>query len=253
MARDLDASILSELPKGAVQVALLAALDFDTGWVRVWSGIGNLIYDGETYQGIGYLGEIAPITESGASVSATAITLNLSGIPSSLLSVAFTSQYQGRKARVWLGFFDTAWALLECVLLFAGRMDTMVIDEGPETSTITVSAESHLADLKRPRVRRYTNADQQEMYPGDRGLEFIESIQNVEVAWGPGSGGGTYSTPPVLSSGTSGGGSSPNTYAEPGGGDGGPGSGDNDGGQGPGSGQGGEGTGGAGHGGAGVA
>lgn len=206
MARTLDETILTELPKSQIQVGLLVELDFASGFVRVWNGIGNLTFDANTFTGVGYLGEIAPIAETGQAVRANGITLQLSGIPSSVLSIALAENYQGRSAKVWLGFFDTAWTLLECALLFAGRMDVMQIDEGADSSTITVTAENHLADLKRPRIRRYTNEDQLAYYPGDRGLEFIESIQNVDIVWGPGSGTGTYSQVPVISSGVGGGG-----------------------------------------------
>lgn len=223
MTRDLDTTIIAELPKTEIQVALLAALDFDSGWVRVWSGIGNLIFEGETFTGVGHLGTIAPIAESGTGVVANAITLQLAGIPSSLLALALTAKYQGRAAKIWVAFFGPTWTLLDAVLLFAGRMDTMQIDEGPELSTVTVSAESHLADLKRPRVRRFTHADQQELYPGDRGFEYMDALQNAEIAWGPGAGGGAFSQPPVVSSGTGGDGGTPgggDFFGEPGGGDG---------------------------------
>jgi len=32
--------------------------------------------------------------------------------------------------------------------------------------------------------RRYTNEDQQLDYPGDRGMEFVSSIQDVTIYWG---------------------------------------------------------------------
>lgn len=208
MSRTLDAAVITELSKAQIQVALLAELDFASGVVRAWNGIGNLVFDGDTYTGVGYLGEIAPITESGQSVRANGITMQLSGIPSALLSLALAENYQGRSATIWLGFFSSAWALIDCVRLFAGRMDVMQIDEGAESSTIIVTAENHLADLKRARIRRYTHDDQQAFYPGDMGLEFIDSIQNVDIVWGPGSGTGTYSQIPTISSGVSGGGGS---------------------------------------------
>ena len=45
--------------------------------------------------------------------------------------------------------------------LWIGELDVLSIDEGENTSIITVSAESQLLDLERARVRRYTDADQQ--------------------------------------------------------------------------------------------
>jgi hypothetical protein len=189
VARDLTAEIISELIAGAVHVALLVELETSAGTVRVWSGIGELVFNGETFLGVGHLGGIGPIQESGQEVRANAITLQLSGIPAALISTALETQYQGRQARIWLAFFTagafSAPALVEdAVLIFRGRADTMQILDGPETATITVTLESRLADLTRPRVRRYTHEDQVTRFPGDLGLEFVTEVQNREITWG---------------------------------------------------------------------
>jgi hypothetical protein len=213
MARTLDPAVITELTSSRVQVAFLAKLAFDSGTVRAWSGIGDLVFGGETYLGVGYLGEVSAFAESQAIV-ANGATLRLSGIPSSMLSVALTDNCQGRAAELRLGVFTAASVLIDAPLLFKARMDAMMIDEGADTSTITLNIESQLADLKRPRVRRFNNADQQELYPGDRAFEYLEALQNAEILWGPQSGAGAGSQPPSIHSPAVGG------YASDGGGTG---------------------------------
>ena len=56
--------------------------------------------------------------------------------------------------------------------------------EAGETATISISVESRLVDWERPRVHRYTNADQQIAYPGDKGLEFVAQMVEKELVWG---------------------------------------------------------------------
>jgi hypothetical protein len=34
-------------------------------------------------------------------------------------------------------------------------------------------------------VRRYTNEDQQAEVPGDRGFEYVPSVQELNFKWGP--------------------------------------------------------------------
>jgi len=68
--------------------------------------------------------------------------------------------------------------------IFSGYMDEMNIDEGPETSTIEFKVENKLIDLERARVRRFTSGYQESVYPGDKGLNFVESLQDKEVVWG---------------------------------------------------------------------
>lgn len=185
MSRTLTAAVLAEIGQKTIWPVLIADLETSGGNVRAWSGIGNLVFGGNTYLGTGNLGTIGPVKESGDEIRANAITFQLSGIPSSLLSTALGTQYQGRPAKLWLGFLDSAGALIaDPVLIFDGRMDVMDIDEGPDISTIIVTAESRLADLNRPRIRRYTNEDQEQLFSGDKGLEFVPALQNKEIIWG---------------------------------------------------------------------
>lgn len=67
--------------------------------------------------------------------------------------------------------------------IFEGRMDNMEIVVG-KTAEIVLHVESRLADLERPRIRRYNDADQRVLYPDDRGLEFVEQMVEKSIPWG---------------------------------------------------------------------
>jgi len=41
--------------------------------------------------------------------------------------------------------------------------------------------------LETPLNRRYTDQDQKNLFAGDRGLEFVESLQDKSIVWGGGS------------------------------------------------------------------
>jgi hypothetical protein len=181
--REITEPVKEEIIKKEVFPILIAKLETSEGDVKVWTGIGNLSFGEEIYLGIGNLGRISPIQESGDEVRANMISFQLTGIPSELISIALGAQYQGRPAKLWLGFMSGENLIEDPILLFSGRMDVMEINEGPETSTISVTAESHLADLNRARIRRYTDEDQQTEYLGDKFFEFVPSIQNVEIVW----------------------------------------------------------------------
>jgi len=69
-------------------------------------------------------------------------------------------------------------------IAFAGRLDVPEIDDNGQTATITISYESRLVDLERPRERRYTHEDQQIDYSGDLGFEYVAAIQEWNGVWG---------------------------------------------------------------------
>jgi len=185
MARDLSAAMISAAAAPSVSPIFLVRMEFDSGTVRVWSGLGELSWNSETWQGVGSLGQIEPLTESGDFV-ANGANLKLSGIPSDLIAIALGQHYQGRAAAIYFGMMNSSGAVIvDPVQLYTASMDTMEIDEQGETCSITVRIESEAVSLKRAREWRYTHEDQQIDYPGDLGLEYIVSLQDKDIIWKP--------------------------------------------------------------------
>jgi hypothetical protein len=180
MSRDIATVIANALDDDVIEPFFAVDLDFDSGTLRLWTGIGTRSINGEDYIGAGNFLQISDMQET-AEIQAAGATLTLSGIPSELLSLALTEPYQQRPSRIYFGLVGSEADMAE---VFTARMDQMTIEEGPETCIIQLTVENVLVDLERPRVLRYTNNDQQSRFPGDRGFEFVETIQNREIFWG---------------------------------------------------------------------
>ena len=83
--------------------------------------------------------------------------------------------------RLWGALLDAEGAFVaDPFPLWAGLMDTMQVVDGAEPR-ISLTCESRLVDLERAEVRRYTDADQQAEYPGDRFFEFVPALQEAEI------------------------------------------------------------------------
>lgn len=67
--------------------------------------------------------------------------------------------------------------------LFAGIMDVPEYSTDGKTADIRLSIENILIIGQRSKISRYTNEDQRKLYPTDRGLEFINQLQDKEVIW----------------------------------------------------------------------
>ena len=195
MSRNLTAAVITEITAASLKPRLLAYFDFLSGAVRAWTGVGDLSWNSQTWTGVGTFGSIQP-PEGGTDISAQGATFQLSGIPSSLISDGLAADYQNRACEFYLAFLDAADAVIATPYKWQGRMDTLDIIEGGEDSKITIRAESRLIDLERPKVRRYSDEDQQEQYPGDVGLEFSSVIPNLKVSWGDPNAGRTVPRPP---------------------------------------------------------
>jgi hypothetical protein len=117
-------------------------------------------------------------------VQADGVRLTLSGMPSSIVSAVSGQARQGRPGTVWLALLDATDAVIpDPYIAFRGRLDVPEVAVDGETSTITINYESRLVDLQRARVRRYTHEDQQITAPGDRGFEYVASLQEQVLEW----------------------------------------------------------------------
>lgn len=183
MSRELEIALATELAAPVLRPVVGCEFLFDGGTVRLWTGYGNLTLNGETFVGAGALLGISDYEET-ANVEAKGLTFSLSGIESSILSLALGEPYQGRVCNLYLGAVDDAGALVsDPYTLFSGLMDTMTIEEAGETCTVAVSAESRMVLLTRAKERRYTHQDQQAEYPDDLGLEFVAALQDRQIVW----------------------------------------------------------------------
>lgn len=204
--RDLSTAIQGNLEDNVVYPFFAIELLFDSGPIRLWTGVGTLVFEGDTWIGTGNLLNVSSIEET-TEIAVRGATIALSGMSSEVISLALQSPYQGRVCNIYFGMFakgfiqkeDSAYILLEdgskilletqeagLTQIFSGYMDEMNIDEGPDFGTIELKVENKLIDLERSRTRRYTSEYQKSVYPGDKGLEFVESLQDKKVLWGRG-------------------------------------------------------------------
>lgn len=185
MSRGLSTANETEVNKnGAGLVVLFAELDFSGGMVRAHNQLGTITWGGNDWLGVGTFAKVSVIEES-AELSKRTITFTLNGIPTELRSLVLNEDYQGRSAKLYVGFIDqtTGQLVSDPDLLDQGRMDVSDTEIGKDIS-ITITAESRVSAWDRPLVRRYTNADQQSRFPGDRGLEYIDQAANKAINWG---------------------------------------------------------------------
>jgi hypothetical protein len=183
MSRDLATAIANALDDDEINVFWACDLLFDSpNELYFWNGLGELSLDGNTYTGAGTLLQLSEVRES-SDIAAYGATLTLSGIPSNLVSLALSEPYQARKVAVKFGV-DVS-GVKSAVTVFTGEMDQMNISFGAESATISLDVESRLVDLGRPRIRRYTDADQQSRYAGDLAFEFVTRLQSENLSWRP--------------------------------------------------------------------
>ena len=179
MTRSTPASLLTALSQPEVLPFYAVEMVFDSAPVRFWTGYGDRTISGDTYIGTGNLLSITGLDEVN-DLSAKSVTLQLSGVSSTLVSLALQEPYQRRVCKVYFGTTDTSTP----IEVFSGLMDVMTIEDGGETSVISLKVESKLIRLEKASNWRYTNESQKSRYSSDTFFAYVSNLQDRDIVWG---------------------------------------------------------------------
>lgn len=142
--RQLDPNMQAALSAGVIVPALLCQLTFTSGTQYIWSGIGDLVWNGNTYTGVGTLGSVGAITE-GTTVRANGTTVTLSGIDATLYGDCMSDIQLGATAKLWFALLSPGLApnLIETSVFNNGTgnwgRSTVPVTGQPFTNALTTN------------------------------------------------------------------------------------------------------------------
>ena len=145
----------------------------------------DISYNSNTYSALGFFLNFDGIEES-SQISATGITLTLSGVDQTYTNLLLTQKYVDRKVIIRKAFINTSNALVsDPVIIFDGRIDNAVINEDADTglASVAVTVSNQFADFEKVTGRFLNHQNQQLYYPGDKGLEYADQLIK-DIVWG---------------------------------------------------------------------
>jgi hypothetical protein len=182
VSRDIGGTNETQAQSPYVHVVLLAQLEFDTP-VYVHSGYGEIVYNSNTYLGVGDFGSMSQAKESEV-VSPNSIVLGLSGVDSGLIAEALDSGAYGDRVTIYQGYRQDDGTLhANPWVLWQGFLEYATVNQGGD-NTIALTCQSDLAVLNETDNSRYSDEDQVERYAGDRLFEYVVAMKNVKLQWG---------------------------------------------------------------------
>lgn len=161
-----DAAGVAELAKPLIRPFYVAWLDITGDVVRAttapvsltFSGTGDVDLDGETFSAVDHtLIDVSEVVhKEGGSETVTVTLSGMLGIDSTLLNqIGTKSNWQGRTARLWLGFVTEHGAVVSIASYYTGYMMTPRISGSPEMQTIALEIEGYLASMSEASGRTY--------------------------------------------------------------------------------------------------
>lgn len=112
--------------------------------------------------------------------------LVFSAVTSEVISLFATERVRGRRARVWIGTYDDAGALVSTPFRrLNGRMNAFVLEDDPSNARAVITAQSWIGAMLRAPNTYWTDADQKKLYSTDDGLKFADITAARTLEYGP--------------------------------------------------------------------
>jgi len=184
MSRNVNVTLLAELAKPQICPVVLVSLTFKSGTRYVWSGAGPLVWNGNTFLGVGTLGSIGSIS-GGMDVTANGTSVTLSGIDLIYLGESMTDIQIGAQAQIWFGAVVIPNTMVGAPYrIFRGTVDQPSISVDKDKVSITLALETRMFDLQRAQQKRYTSGEQNLAHPNDSGFDWVEALSAQALRWG---------------------------------------------------------------------
>lgn len=181
MSRGLDVSQINASASAHRVVAPLIELNFDSGTLRLTPFRWDVPDGANTYRAVSI--SVDRVRESATSTEGFMLQMN--GLDPAIIAIANAEQYHGRTMRLLKAYIqpDTNGVIGTARVQFLGRMRRMPTTEDNANAQVSLFCEHYDAELGRAAPLRYADADQERLFPGDRGCEYAASNAEKTVIW----------------------------------------------------------------------
>ena len=180
-SRALSTGFVTAIQQPHVRIFPLIDLNFASGATYLCGLAHDVTWGGNTYSAALGLLDIKEVQETAESAQGLSITI--AGVSAASIALALAEKIQGRTLTLRMAALDASGTLQVDVNCWQGLMDVMQIADGGDSVAITITAEHIMATWDRARTVRYTDAQQQALYPGDLGLQYIAELEEATLVW----------------------------------------------------------------------
>lgn len=191
MSLALDGTAAARIAATVRGVAWLVDLQFTTGTLRYTTAPVDLVVGANTYVG-GKQVDVSAVSES-ENANAEQLTLGFVVDPAVLaLVLGNVEAYRGQPAALWLQLFDEQFQPAGApVKRWAGVMNKVQVSRqrseptgGPGSGRIELlCSRAGMARARNAEGLRLSHAQQQQRFPGDNGLQYVQTLIEQPSLW----------------------------------------------------------------------
>lgn len=182
--REITTTNQNQVSADYLEQVLLLKLDFsDPAYIH--SSFGELVFDGNTYIGVGDFGAISTLREQ-AKLGPAPLELALSGVNPLLIQESLDSTEYRATVTLYEGYRQDDGTLADDPwVVWSGWWEHASMSLGANNA-IRATAQHDLSILNEKDGSRYSDEDQQQLYSGDVGFEFTPYMADLQLAWAGG-------------------------------------------------------------------
>lgn len=175
------ANLVSALRIGSCVRHLFFKMTHTSGDVFAWDGVGDYVFNGDTYLGVAGMADIGGVSNS-SDIQNHAVTVKLNGVPLSAFR-GVSPSIRNQTADLFAVWIDvTNGVTVASKLLFSGLGDFLTTRLTEDTVQLTATIRAPHADWSVVPRAYYTNADQSRLFPGDTGCDYTAQLENATIA-----------------------------------------------------------------------
>lgn len=175
-------TLLDAMEQSNVSLVLAAEIDFPSGVTRVHTGTGVVVINGQTFLGVGTLGDVGSVTEENSTSSST-MSMALSGLDMSLVGETLNEEVIGRNVVCYIAVMNDQGNVIAANILFEGFITDTALQAGQQNALSYVIS-NVFERWSQGLPDRYTDESQQRLYPGDRFFRYIAQMAERSIFWG---------------------------------------------------------------------
>ncbi|WP_339935152.1 hypothetical protein [Vreelandella glaciei] len=178
-------SVVEMLAKPTVRLVYAAELDFKDGMARAHTGVGPIVIDGHTYEGVGNLSSVSRAREQLDSGSPSSVTLTLSGLDAPTVAATLQDRCRGRAGKLMVVAYDEDGSYAADIL-FSGKMDAANMSYGgaDDENAISVTITDRMVDWQRGGTERWTDENHRSRHQDDRFFFAVAQLSDWPIYWG---------------------------------------------------------------------
>ncbi|WP_299733837.1 hypothetical protein [uncultured Endozoicomonas sp.] len=178
----MDSALRLALTQDSVTPLMLLEIAFKNGTTRVHSGLGEIIFEGQKFLGLGDIGKVSVIRQESGD-RPDRLNLTLSSFDDSVRGEALEARYVGQPVKLWLAVLDDDWRIKASQMIWRGSISDGGVTVG-ENNQITLTVSNRLEDWDKARPDRYTDESQNSRHPGDRIFIYMPAMAEYPIYWG---------------------------------------------------------------------